>query len=112
TALHRSRPADAVLQALSRREAAEPRGQAARSPRPRPRTPHAAKVRSLQMKIGLVLDHFDPRRGGVEQWTYQLSRRLLQGGHEVHVIAAGFGPQIAELPLICHALPEVHSRIQ
>ena len=45
------------------------------------------------MKIGLVLDHFDPRRGGVEQWTWQLAARLLQAGHEVHVIAAGFGPR-------------------
>ena len=44
------------------------------------------------MRIGLALDHFDPRRGGVEHWTYQLADRLLQLGHEVHVVAGGFKP--------------------
>ena len=42
------------------------------------------------MKIGLVLDHFDPRRGGVEQWTDQFARQLLRLGHEVHVVATTF----------------------
>ena len=42
------------------------------------------------MKIGLVLDHFEPRRGGVEQWTDQFARQLLWLGHEVHVVATTF----------------------
>jgi UDP-glucose:(heptosyl)LPS alpha-1,3-glucosyltransferase len=44
------------------------------------------------MRIGLVLDHFDSRRGGVEQWTDQFARKLLRLGHEVHVVATSFGP--------------------
>lgn len=43
------------------------------------------------MKIGLVLDCYDPRRGGVEQWTDQFARQLLGRGHEVHVVARAFG---------------------
>lgn len=42
------------------------------------------------MRIGLVLDHFDPSRGGVEQWTDQFARQLLRLGHEVHVVATSF----------------------
>lgn len=64
------------------------------------------------MRIGLVLDRFDPRRGGVEQWTYQFSHCLLEAGHEVHVVAGGFGPQAGELPLICHTLPAVRTRTE
>ena len=35
------------------------------------------------MRIGLVIQHFDPHRGGAEHWTYQFALRLLAGGHEV-----------------------------
>ncbi len=41
------------------------------------------------MKIALVIDHLDPRRGGAEQWTFQHAERLLARGHEVHVVAQG-----------------------
>lgn len=43
------------------------------------------------MRIGLVIDHFDPRLGGVEQWTQQLAKNLVARGHEVHVVAETFG---------------------
>ncbi|MEN6449651.1 MAG: glycosyltransferase family 4 protein [Thermoguttaceae bacterium] len=38
------------------------------------------------MRIGLVIEHFDPRRGGAEQWTGRLARWLLDQGHEVHIV--------------------------
>ena len=68
------------------------------------------------MRIGLVLDSFDPRRGGVEQWTYQFAQALLARGHEVHVVACGFGPAAAELaggelPLTNHAIDSGGSRL-
>ena len=34
------------------------------------------------MRVGLVIDGFDPRRGGVEQWTWQFAQQLRAGGHE------------------------------
>ncbi len=48
------------------------------------------------MKIGLVLEHFDPQRGGLENWTWQFAGRLAHLGHEVHVVACDF---VAPAPL-------------
>jgi UDP-glucose:(heptosyl)LPS alpha-1,3-glucosyltransferase len=42
------------------------------------------------VKIGLVLEHFDPKRGGQEYWTWQFAGRLSELGHEVHIIACDF----------------------
>ena len=39
------------------------------------------------MRIGLVLDCFDPLRGGLEQWTYQFTKGLVERGHRVHLVA-------------------------
>ena len=59
------------------------------------------------MKIGLVLDHFDPRRGGVEQWTDQFARQLLRLGHEVHVVATTFQSPPLNEPnwIVPHLIP-------
>lgn len=40
------------------------------------------------MKLALVLDRFDPDRGGLEHWAWQWATWLLDRGHEVHVVAA------------------------
>lgn len=56
------------------------------------------------MKIGLVLDCYDPRRGGVEQWTHQFANQLLHAGHEVHVVARSFAVGAAAPELECHAI--------
>lgn len=45
------------------------------------------------MKIGLVLERFDPARGGLEHWSWQFARCLLARGHEVHVVAFDFAPE-------------------
>lgn len=51
------------------------------------------------MKVALVIEHFDARRGGAEQWTCQFAGRLLQRGFQVHVVckdAASAEPAAAE----------------
>ena len=63
------------------------------------------------MRIGLVLERFDPRRGGLEQWTAQFTARLLARGHEVHVVAGGFGEQVRAMPIVAHRLEGIRSRI-
>lgn len=65
------------------------------------------------MKIGLVLDHFDPRRGGVEQWTDQFARQLLRLGHEVHVVATSFQrpPSNAQAWIVEHLVPSNSCRL-
>lgn len=54
------------------------------------------------MKIALSLEHFDPRRGGLETWTWQFARRLADAGHEVHVVACGFSGPDTKTPLHFH----------
>ncbi len=63
------------------------------------------------MRVALVLEQFDPPRGGLEQWTSQFAARLAQRGHEVHVLAERFGEQSQAMPIIPHPLPPARSRI-
>ncbi len=38
------------------------------------------------MKIALIIEHFDPSRGGAENYTFWLSEQLALRGHEVHAL--------------------------
>jgi UDP-glucose:(heptosyl)LPS alpha-1,3-glucosyltransferase len=62
------------------------------------------------MRIALVIEQYDPARGGVEQWTCQFARQLDQWGHEVHVIARRFGNVFAHR-VIRHYVPDARSRL-
>ncbi|MBI3461949.1 MAG: glycosyltransferase family 4 protein [Planctomycetes bacterium] len=62
------------------------------------------------MKIALVIERLDPRLGGVEQWTWQFTQRLVQRGHEVHVVATRFAPETQHAGIISHSVPAVSSR--
>ncbi|MEP6809415.1 MAG: glycosyltransferase family 4 protein [Chthoniobacterales bacterium] len=59
------------------------------------------------MKIGLVLEQFDPARGGLEHWTWQFARSLLARGHEVHVVAFQFASTAADSGIIAHCLDDM-----
>ncbi|MBN2216587.1 MAG: glycosyltransferase family 4 protein [Pirellulales bacterium] len=63
------------------------------------------------MKIGLVIEEFDPRRGGVEQWTSQAVEHLAARGHEVHVVARRFSSATLAMPIIAHPLGDARGRI-
>jgi UDP-glucose:(heptosyl)LPS alpha-1,3-glucosyltransferase len=63
------------------------------------------------MRIGLVVEQFDPRRGGLEQWSAQFARQLAARGHEVHVVAGRFGELTAGMPIIAHRLEKTRSRL-
>jgi UDP-glucose:(heptosyl)LPS alpha-1,3-glucosyltransferase len=56
------------------------------------------------MRIGLVLEQFDPARGGREQWTWAFTQRLLELGHEVHVVARSCSAKARQLPIAYHQL--------
>jgi len=62
------------------------------------------------MRVGLVLDHYDPRRGGVEQWTSQFCDYLLSRGDEVHVVTSGFADDLSQ-PIVKHLVPRRRSRL-
>lgn len=61
------------------------------------------------MKIGLVIDSFNPHRGGAEAWTYQHALNLLARGYEVHVIAQDIPAKAAELPIVIHRLEKINT---
>jgi UDP-glucose:(heptosyl)LPS alpha-1,3-glucosyltransferase len=64
------------------------------------------------LKIGLILERFDPERGGLEHWAWQFARSLTARGHEVHVVAFEFHPDAADLGIVKHWLDEMpRSRI-
>ncbi|MEI8373746.1 MAG: glycosyltransferase family 4 protein [Planctomycetota bacterium] len=56
------------------------------------------------MRIGLVLEQFDPARGGREQWTWSFTQRLLELGHEVHVAARNCSSKALRLPITYHPI--------
>jgi UDP-glucose:(heptosyl)LPS alpha-1,3-glucosyltransferase len=56
------------------------------------------------MKAALVLERFDPFRGGLETWTYRFAARLLELGHEVHVVAREFSDKGRALPIVPHTV--------
>ncbi|MGA2031786.1 MAG: glycosyltransferase family 4 protein [Thermoguttaceae bacterium] len=64
------------------------------------------------MRVGLVLERFEPCRGGLEQWTFQFAAELIRRGYEVHVVARQFSPAIARLSITPHRVPPVRSRLE
>jgi UDP-glucose:(heptosyl)LPS alpha-1,3-glucosyltransferase len=63
------------------------------------------------MKIALVLDRFDRRLGGVEQWTAQLADGLLARGHSIHVVAKSIAARELRPGLTAHTLPARSTRL-
>ena len=63
------------------------------------------------MRIGLVLERFDPARGGLEHWTWQFAHCLAGRGHEVHVVAFAFHAGTPNEPVIPHQLDMPESRL-
>jgi len=64
------------------------------------------------MEIGLVIDYFDPHRGGAEHWTYQFARCLRTAGHTVHVITQSATTAGDTLGVHVHSLGRVVSRLR
>ena len=63
------------------------------------------------MKIGLVLERFDPGRGGLEQWCWQFAAGMAARGHQVHVLAGSFSETAHRLPIVAHQLRAARSRL-
>jgi UDP-glucose:(heptosyl)LPS alpha-1,3-glucosyltransferase len=54
------------------------------------------------MRVGLVLDRFEPSRGGRERWTFAFAERLAARGHEVHIVTRRLGEAALRLPAALH----------
>lgn len=64
------------------------------------------------MNVGLVIERFDPRRGGAEQWTWQFAQRLIERGHQVHVTARSFTAPEHRLAVCEEPIDAPQSRIE
>jgi UDP-glucose:(heptosyl)LPS alpha-1,3-glucosyltransferase len=71
---------------------------------------NGAPAKVGRLRIGLVIQRFDPRLGGAEQWTWQFAGQLLKLGHEVHSVAERFGDEVSKLGIVCHLVPRATSR--
>jgi UDP-glucose:(heptosyl)LPS alpha-1,3-glucosyltransferase len=43
-------------------------------------------AKGCSVKIALIIEHFDPARGGAENYTFWLAEQLALRGHEVHAV--------------------------
>jgi UDP-glucose:(heptosyl)LPS alpha-1,3-glucosyltransferase len=62
------------------------------------------------VKVALVIDRFDPRVGGREQWTVGFAAHLLEREHEVHVVA--FSEANHTLQIRAHILPQARRMLE
>lgn len=62
------------------------------------------------MKIAIVLDRFEPHRGGLEEYAFELSAWLAKAGHDVHVLAFAIGAEAGGFPVTSHHLEPAPSR--
>lgn len=64
------------------------------------------------MRVAVVLEHLDPRRGGLEQWTWQFARTMADRGHEIHLLARSFAPPADNRRILFHTVVAQRSRMQ
>src|SRR2546423_386525 len=63
------------------------------------------------MRIGLVIDELDPRRGGMAQWCWQFVAAVAKLGYDLHVVSQGFGNDALPPRVRCHTVPRTNSRV-
>jgi UDP-glucose:(heptosyl)LPS alpha-1,3-glucosyltransferase len=63
------------------------------------------------VKIGLVIESLNPRRGGAEAWTYRHAINLMERGCEVHVIACDIPAELEKMPMVIHRLDKIRAPI-
>jgi glycosyltransferase involved in cell wall biosynthesis len=63
------------------------------------------------MRVGLAIEHFDPRRGGLETWSWRFVQNMVERGHELHILARSFADCGAMPTLHCHPMPGCRTRM-
>jgi UDP-glucose:(heptosyl)LPS alpha-1,3-glucosyltransferase len=56
------------------------------------------------MKIAIVVERFEPRRGGLERYSFDLAEWLAGAGHDVHVLSFALGPEAERLAVTRHRM--------
>ncbi len=68
--------------------------------------PSLVNKKLKRVKIGLLLEQFEPSRGGLEHWTWQYAHALRARGQEVHVVAFTFAKGLEGSGLVLHPMGE------
>ena len=63
------------------------------------------------MRVGIVIDDVDRRRGGMSEWCWQFVNSAAARKHALHVIAQGFGEDLLPTDVVQHRLPQAGSRV-
>jgi UDP-glucose:(heptosyl)LPS alpha-1,3-glucosyltransferase len=62
------------------------------------------------MRVGIVVDNLDRRRGGMSEWCWQFGTGLAAYGFELHVISQAFGNDALPDSIVRHTVPQTKSR--
>src|SRR5690349_14351665 len=64
------------------------------------------------MRIGIVIDDLDRRRGGMSEWCWRFVNAAAKRGLDLHVIAQGFGIESLPPQVSRHRIGRTRSRVQ
>lgn len=62
------------------------------------------------MHIALVIERFEPERGGAERWAFDWTRWLVAKGHEVSIVASEINGSYADAKVHPHVIGRAESR--
>jgi UDP-glucose:(heptosyl)LPS alpha-1,3-glucosyltransferase len=62
------------------------------------------------MRVGIVIDDLDRRRGGMSEWCWQFVCAAARRGYELHVVAQGFGTEPLPARVARHRITRTRSR--
>lgn len=63
------------------------------------------------MRIAIVIDDLDRRRGGMSEWCWQFVNATARRGFDLHVVAQGFGEEPLPTQVSRHRINRTNSRI-
>lgn len=63
------------------------------------------------MRVGIVIDDLDRRRGGMSEWCWQFVNAAAKRGYELHVVAQGFGVEPLPARVARHRIDRTSSRM-
>src|SRR5690242_4487185 len=64
------------------------------------------------MRIGIVIDDLDRRRGGMSEWCWRFVDAAVKRGLDLHVIAQGFGAELLPPQVPRHRIARPRSRLE
>ena len=63
------------------------------------------------MRVGVVIDDLDRRRGGMSEWSWQFVWAAAARGYELHIVAQGFGVEPLPARSMRHRIDRTSSRL-